>query len=146
MGIGSHILEVIFPILKSLEPLVPGEIFPYFFTLEIFQRALIAALLVTVVAGYLGNFLLIRNLVALLLVRVLHQPRNQGRVFQFKNALVQFNLVNPRTVHKQLFPLHRLVEQHGFAHHVHASSRFNLVLVVECNRVNSQTVFKEPIL
>jgi zinc transport system permease protein len=48
--------------LESLEPLIPGEIFPYFFTLEMFQRALIAALLVTVVAGYLGNFLLIRNL------------------------------------------------------------------------------------
>ena len=62
MGIGSQILEVIFPILESLEPLIPGEIFPYFFTLEMFQRALIAALLVTVVAGYLGNFLLIRNL------------------------------------------------------------------------------------
>ena len=62
MGIGSQVLEVIFPILESLEPLVPGEIFPYFFTLEMFQRALIAALLVTVVAGYLGNFLLIRNL------------------------------------------------------------------------------------
>jgi len=62
MGLGSQILEVIFPILESLEPLMPGEIFPYFFTLEMFQRALIAALLVTVVAGYLGNFLLIRNL------------------------------------------------------------------------------------
>jgi ABC-type Mn2+/Zn2+ transport system permease subunit len=62
MGIGSQILEVIFPLLESLEPLIPGEIFPYFFTLEMFQRALIAALLVTVVAGYLGNFLLIRNL------------------------------------------------------------------------------------
>jgi ABC-type Mn2+/Zn2+ transport system permease subunit len=62
MGLGSQVLEVIFPLLESLEPLIPGEIFPYFFTLEMFQRALIAALLVTVVAGYLGNFLLIRNL------------------------------------------------------------------------------------
>jgi|TARA_B110000881_G_scaffold119181_1_gene104600 zinc transport system permease protein len=62
MGLGSQVLEVIFPLLESLGPLVPGEIFPYFFTLEMFQRALIAALLVTVVAGYLGNFLLIRNL------------------------------------------------------------------------------------
>ena len=62
MGLGSQVLEVIFPLLESLGPLIPGEIFPYFFTLEMFQRALIAALLVTVVAGYLGNFLLIRNL------------------------------------------------------------------------------------
>ena len=30
--------------------------------MEMFQRALIAALLVTIVAGFLGTFLLIRNL------------------------------------------------------------------------------------
>jgi ABC-type Mn2+/Zn2+ transport system permease subunit len=62
MGIGSQILELFFPILESLAPFIPGEIFPYFFTLEMFQRALVAAILVTIVAGYLGNFLLIRNL------------------------------------------------------------------------------------
>ena len=43
-------------------PLMPGEIFPYFFTMEMFQRSLLAAILVTIVAGILGTFLLIQNL------------------------------------------------------------------------------------
>ena len=62
MGIGNIILKLVAPILELIAPLVPGEIFPYFFTMEMFQRALIAALLVTIVAGFLGTFLLIRNL------------------------------------------------------------------------------------
>ena len=41
---------------------MPGEVFPYFFTMELFQRALLAALMVTVVAGILGTYLLIQNL------------------------------------------------------------------------------------
>ncbi|RJU86938.1 MAG: metal ABC transporter permease, partial [Candidatus Poseidoniales archaeon] len=40
----------------------PGEIFPSFFTVPLFQNAFVAALLVTMVAAYLGSFLLIRNL------------------------------------------------------------------------------------
>ena len=42
--------------------MMPGEVFPYFFTMELFQRALLAALMVTVVAGILGTYLLIQNL------------------------------------------------------------------------------------
>jgi zinc transport system permease protein len=55
-------LKLVAPILEFIAPIIPGEIFPYFFTMEMFQRALIAALLVTIVAGFLGTFLLIRNL------------------------------------------------------------------------------------
>ena len=62
MGIGAKILEITAPLMESIAPLMPGEIFPYFFTLEMFQRALLAALMVTIVAGFLGTFLLIRNL------------------------------------------------------------------------------------
>ena len=62
MGIGTIILKLVAPILEFIAPIIPGEIFPYFFTMEMFQRALIAALLVTIVAGFLGTFLLIRNL------------------------------------------------------------------------------------
>lgn len=62
MGLGSIILKVVSPILEFIAPIIPGEIFPYFFTMELFQRALVASLLVTVVAGFLGTFLLIRNL------------------------------------------------------------------------------------
>ena len=60
--IGSRILEFVAPGLESLAPKVPGEIFPYFFTMKMFQRALLASVMVTIVAGILGSFLLIRNL------------------------------------------------------------------------------------
>lgn len=56
------ILELVAPVLEFIAPMVPGEIFPYFFTMEMFQRALLAAIMVTMVAGILGSFLLIRNL------------------------------------------------------------------------------------
>ena len=62
MGVGAIILKLVAPFLEFIAPIIPGEIFPYFFTMEMFQRALIAALLVTIVAGFLGTFLLIRNL------------------------------------------------------------------------------------
>lgn len=55
-------MEVAQPLLEFIAPMVPGEIFPYFFTMEMFQRALVAAVLVTLVAGVLGSFLLVRNL------------------------------------------------------------------------------------
>lgn len=62
MGIGEIILYLVAPIMESLAPIIPGEIFPYFFEWEIFQRALISVILVTVVAGMLGVFLIIQNL------------------------------------------------------------------------------------
>jgi zinc transport system permease protein len=62
MGIGVFILEIVAPLLEFLVPIVPGETFPYIFKLEMFQRALLAAIMVTVVAGLLGIFLLIQNL------------------------------------------------------------------------------------
>ena len=62
MGIGTIILKLFAPFLEFIAPLMPGEVFPYFFTMEMLQRSLIAALMVTVVAGFLGLFLLMRNL------------------------------------------------------------------------------------
>ena len=62
MGVGTIILEVVGPLLETIAPLMPGEIFPYFFTMELFQRAMIAAIMVTIVAGFLGTFLLVQNL------------------------------------------------------------------------------------
>ena len=62
MDIGELVLQLISPILEFIEPIVPGETFPHYFTLELFQRALISAILVTVIAGLIGSFLLIRNL------------------------------------------------------------------------------------
>ena len=50
------------PYLELIGPMMPGEVFPYFFTMEMFQRALLAAMMVTIVSGFLGSFLLIRNL------------------------------------------------------------------------------------
>lgn len=62
MGLGSFLMDIFSPLMESIAPLIPGEVFPYFFTMELFQRALLAAILVTIVAGFLGTFLLIRNL------------------------------------------------------------------------------------
>ncbi len=62
MDIGVFILEMVSPFLESLAPIMPGDIFPYFFKLEMFQRAFIAAIMVTIVAGFLGVFLIIQNL------------------------------------------------------------------------------------
>ncbi|HII56523.1 MAG TPA: metal ABC transporter permease, partial [Candidatus Poseidoniaceae archaeon] len=50
------------PALESIAPLMPGETFPAFFELEMFQRALVAAILTTIVAGFYGSFLLMKNL------------------------------------------------------------------------------------
>lgn len=62
MDIGEIVLKLIVPILEILAPIIPGKIFPYFFTMEMLQRSLIAALIITFVSGFLGIFLLIRNL------------------------------------------------------------------------------------
>ncbi len=62
MGIGTMILEIIAPLMESIAPMMPGVTFPKFFTLKMFQRSLLAAVMVAIVAGFLGSFLLIRNL------------------------------------------------------------------------------------
>tara|TARA_B100000131_G_scaffold115496_2_gene112507 strand:- start:44952 stop:45869 length:918 start_codon:yes stop_codon:yes gene_type:complete len=62
MEIGEVLMWLVTPLLEYLGPHAPGETFPFFFTLEIFQKSFVAALLVTAVSGYLGSFLLIRNL------------------------------------------------------------------------------------
>ena len=59
---GEFLMRIFTPLLEFVAPVVPGEIFPYFFTMEMFQRATISAIIVTIVAGLLGTFLLIRNL------------------------------------------------------------------------------------
>ena len=64
MGIGLIIFEIIAPMLEFISPLIPGEFFPYYFNgkIEMLQRSLIALIMVTIVAGFLGVFLLIQNL------------------------------------------------------------------------------------
>jgi zinc transport system permease protein len=62
LGIGVAILDMMSPYLEYIGPIMPGEVFPYFFTMEMFQRALLSAIMVTIVSGFLGAFLLIRNL------------------------------------------------------------------------------------
>lgn len=59
----EHLLVSIFaPIMEMIAPIIPGEYFPYFFTMEMFQRSFIASILVTITAGLIGSFLLLRNL------------------------------------------------------------------------------------
>ena len=62
MGLGRALLDIVAPLFEFMGPMMPGETFPYLFTLELFQRSLLAAFVVTVVAGFLGCFLLMRNL------------------------------------------------------------------------------------
>ena len=60
--VGEILLQYTSPILEFIAPIVPGNTFPSYFEIELFQRALIAAILVTIIAGLMGSFLLIRNL------------------------------------------------------------------------------------
>ena len=60
--IGRSTLRTISPILEFFEPIVPGNTFPLYFETGLFQSALIAAILATIIAGLMGSFLLIRNL------------------------------------------------------------------------------------
>lgn len=62
MQLSEHLIELVGPVLESIAPLIPGETFPAFFELEMFQRALVAAILTTIVAGFYGSFLLMKNL------------------------------------------------------------------------------------
>lgn len=60
--VGGWLLELVAPLMEGIAPLIPGDIFPFFFTMELFQRALLAAVVVTVVSAAMGCFLLIRNM------------------------------------------------------------------------------------
>ena len=62
MVLGAIIMDIFSPMLELIEPIMPGETFPYFFKMEMLQRALIASVMVSILAGFLGTFLLIRNL------------------------------------------------------------------------------------
>ena len=62
MQLSEHLVEILSNVLEPLGGLMPGETFPAFFELEMFQRALIAAILTTIVAGFYGSFLLMKNL------------------------------------------------------------------------------------
>ncbi len=61
-GIGLEILELVKPRLEALVPFIPGDTFPRFFNMEMMQRSLVASLMVAIVAGVLGVFLIIQNL------------------------------------------------------------------------------------
>ena len=62
MDLGELVIESLGPLLESLEPFIPGEWFPLYFTRVYLQRPLIASVVVAMVAGFLGTFLLMRNL------------------------------------------------------------------------------------
>ena len=69
MGLGVVLMELLIPVFELFLPIIPGDVFPYFFGETVrgypvlsLQRALIAAIAMAIVAGYLGNFLLLQNL------------------------------------------------------------------------------------
>ena len=62
MGIGIFILELVTPLMESMAPRMPGETFPKFFTLRCSNVRYLRPVMVAIVGGFLGSFLLIRNL------------------------------------------------------------------------------------
>ena len=62
LGSALHHLLNRFSILEIIGGWMPGDVFPAFFEMEMLQRALIASVLVTVVAGLYGTYLMLRNL------------------------------------------------------------------------------------
>ena len=62
MDLTPFLLSLFGPLMESIAPVMPGEFFPSFFTMEMFQRSMIAAIMVTVLSGLIGSFLLVRNL------------------------------------------------------------------------------------
>jgi len=62
MWIGDWLIDWLSPILNGIGPHIPGEFFPAYFLLEYFHRPLVASFIVAILAGFLGTFLLIRNL------------------------------------------------------------------------------------
>ena len=61
-GLGVWLHELVSPAMEAIAPYLPGDVFPFFFTLDMFQRVLVASFVITVIAGVLGSFLLIRNM------------------------------------------------------------------------------------
>ena len=55
-------MTIFAPSLDFVAPAFPGDAFLYFFTMEMFQRTMISAISVAIVAGLQGIFLLVRNL------------------------------------------------------------------------------------
>ena len=69
MGLGTLLLEFFIPISELFLPIIPGDVFPYFFGKELggqpvilFQTSLFAAFLITATACFFGPYLIIRNL------------------------------------------------------------------------------------
>jgi zinc transport system permease protein len=60
--ISEFLLDIVGPTLETIAPYMPGEITPVVLGMEFFQRALIAAILATIVGGFFGSFLIMRNL------------------------------------------------------------------------------------
>jgi len=68
-GVGDCLFDVFIPISELLLPIIPGDVFPYFFgkelngnPVEMFQRSLFATFIITTTACFIGPFLMIRNL------------------------------------------------------------------------------------
>ena len=63
MGLGVILMELLTPFFELFLPIIPGDVFPYFFGETVrgypvlsLQRALIAAIAMAIVAGYLREF------------------------------------------------------------------------------------------
>ena len=56
MGLGVWLLERLSPAMETIAPLIPGEYFDMFFTVEMFQRVLLAGFVIALVVAFLVRF------------------------------------------------------------------------------------------
>ena len=105
--IGEIVLKLFAPFLEYIAPMMPGEIFSkFFFEMEMGQQALLASIFVTFVSGFLGVFLLMRNLaligdglghvsfggVALAIVFSSASPLNYALLLSIISAIIIYEL------------------------------------------------------
>ena len=61
MGAGTMLVDILHPVFELMAPWMPGEVFPFLFTLSYGWRVLTAGVFIALVAAWIGNFLIVRN-------------------------------------------------------------------------------------
>ena len=61
MGAGTLLVDILHPVFELMAPWMPGEVFPFLFTLSYGWRVLTAGVFIALVAAWIGNFLIVRN-------------------------------------------------------------------------------------
>ena len=118
--LGAILLDIFIPVAELFLPIIPGDVFPYFFgetingePVEMFQRSLFATFLITSIACFLGPYLMIRNLsligdglahvafggICVGLVIGATQPLNYAVVFAVTASILIYELQSLSLIH-----------------------------------------------